>query len=96
MPPEQERQTILIPMNLGSPSQYDRSIFPLMKIKKMGGLDQLDIVLEATMDELFKIREMAGNLQQLETLHRSAMNEYDKHVLCTRLAIGILLTSVKG
>jgi hypothetical protein len=75
---EQERQTILIPLNLGSPSQYDRSIFPLMKMKRMGSLDQVDIVLEATMDELFKIREMAGNLKQLETVYRSAMNEYDK------------------
>lgn len=96
MPSEQERQTILIPLNLGSPSQYDRSIFPLMQMKRMNSLDQVDIVLEATMDELFKIREMAGNLKQLETVFVSAKQEYDKYVLYTCHAVGVLLTSVKG
>lgn len=64
-------------------------------MKNIDGMDKVDIVLEATMDELFKIREMAGNLKQLEKVHRSAMNEYDKHVLYTRFAIGILLTVLK-
>ncbi|KAG2040589.1 hypothetical protein BDR03DRAFT_1007794 [Suillus americanus] len=78
MSSEQEHQTILIPLNLGSPSQYDRSIFPLMKMKRMNDLDQVDIVLEATMDELFKIREMAGNLKQLDRVFVRAKEEYDK------------------
>ncbi|KAG2338907.1 hypothetical protein BDR05DRAFT_968725 [Suillus weaverae] len=77
MSSEKERQTILFPVNLGSPSQYDRSIFPLMKMKRMNSLDQVDIVLEATMDELFKIREMAGNSKQLENVYKSAKHEYD-------------------
>ncbi|KAG1772592.1 hypothetical protein EV702DRAFT_1133422 [Suillus placidus] len=78
MSSEQERQTVLFPVNLGSPSQYDRSIFPLMKMKRMNSLDQVDIVLEATMDELFKIREMAGNLKELEKVYENAKDEYDK------------------
>ncbi|KAG2148694.1 uncharacterized protein EDB93DRAFT_1144317 [Suillus bovinus] len=78
MSSEQERKTIIIPLNLGSPSQYDQSIFPLMKMKRMSSLDQVDIVLEATMDELFKIHEMAGDLKQLEAVFVSAKKEYDK------------------
>lgn len=78
MSSEQERQTVLIPMNLGSPSQYDRSMFPLMKMKRSGSRDQVDIVLEATLDELFKIRDMAGNLLELETVFVSAKAEYDR------------------
>ncbi|KAG1901897.1 uncharacterized protein F5891DRAFT_1026024 [Suillus fuscotomentosus] len=78
MSPEQERQTVLIPMNLGSPSQYDRTIFPLMKIKRGCSLDQVDIVLEATLDELFKIRDMAKNLTELETVFVNAKEEYDR------------------
>jgi hypothetical protein len=65
-------------MNLGSPSQYDRSMFPLMKMKRSNNTDQVDIVLEATLDELFKIRDMAGNLTELETIFVNAKEEYDR------------------
>ncbi|OJA10333.1 hypothetical protein AZE42_07350 [Rhizopogon vesiculosus] len=78
MSSEQQRQTLLIPMNLGSPSQYDRSIFPLMKMNDKGSLDQVDIVLEATMDELYRIRDMAGNLAELELVFQNAKSQYDK------------------
>ncbi|OAX33045.1 hypothetical protein K503DRAFT_557710 [Rhizopogon vinicolor AM-OR11-026] len=49
-----------------------------MKIKNRGSLDQVDIVLEATMDELYKIRTMAGNLTNLETVFQNAKGEYDQ------------------
>ncbi|KAG1738037.1 hypothetical protein EDB19DRAFT_1716022 [Suillus lakei] len=78
MSSEQERQTVLIPLNLGSPSQYDRSIFPLMRMKHRDILDQVNIVLEATLDELFKMRDMAGNLTELETVFVNAKEEYDR------------------
>lgn len=92
MSPEQERQTILIPMNLGFPSQYDRSMFPLMKMKHRGNQDQVDIVLEATLDELFKIRDMAGNVTELETIFVNAKNEYDR-LDSARKELGALKTS---
>ncbi|KAG1844320.1 hypothetical protein DFJ58DRAFT_731237 [Suillus subalutaceus] len=75
MSSEQERQTIVIPMNLGSPSQYDPSIFPLMKMKRIDNLDQVAIVIEATLDELFKIRDMAGNLTELESIFADTKEE---------------------
>ncbi|KAG1719662.1 uncharacterized protein EDB91DRAFT_1180142 [Suillus paluster] len=74
MSSDQERQTVFIPLKLGSASQYDRNIFPLMRMKR---LDQVDIVLEATMDELYKIREMAGNPTELETIFQTSKNQYD-------------------
>jgi hypothetical protein len=78
MSSEQERQSIIIPLNLGSPSQYDPSIFPLLKMKRLSDLDRVDLALEATMDELFKIREMAGNPKQLDRVFVRAKEEYDK------------------
>lgn len=78
MSSKQEQQTILIPMNLGSPSQYDAFIFPLMKMKRSGSRDQVDIVLETTLDELFKIRDMAGDSEELKSVFVNAKNSYDK------------------
>lgn len=50
-----------------------------MKMKDKDGLDQVDFVLEATMDELYKIRNMAGNLAELETVFQNAKSQYDKY-----------------
>lgn len=47
-------------------------------MKRRDNLDQVDIVLEATLDELFKIRDMAGNLTELETIFANAKKEYDR------------------
>ncbi|KAG2745898.1 hypothetical protein P692DRAFT_20836433 [Suillus brevipes Sb2] len=72
-----QRQTIIIPIHLGSTSEYDRSMFPLMK--RSGSRDQTDVVLEATLDELFKIRDMAGDLtESIETIVANAKVEYDR------------------
>ncbi|KAG2051566.1 hypothetical protein BDR06DRAFT_1010284 [Suillus hirtellus] len=51
MPSESERQTFIIPVNLGTPAQYDPSIFPVMRVKDTSTLGQIGIVLEATLDE---------------------------------------------
>ncbi|KAG2364057.1 hypothetical protein BDR07DRAFT_1402614 [Suillus spraguei] len=78
MPSQQERQTLVIPVNLGSPARYDRSIFPLMKVKgKSPSLQEVDFVLEATLDEIFRMRAMAGNINELQQLILDAKDEYD-------------------
>jgi hypothetical protein len=75
--PGSPRQTLLIPLNLGSPTQYDRSVFPLMKVKGKNSIHQVDIVLEATLDEIYKIRQMVGNEENFQRLIRNAKAQYD-------------------
>lgn len=78
MPSQQERQTYVIPVNLGPPTRYDQSIFPLMKLKgKSPSLQEVDFVLEATLDEIFRMRDMAGNINELQQLILDAKDEYD-------------------
>ncbi|KAG1885164.1 hypothetical protein F4604DRAFT_1918824 [Suillus subluteus] len=81
MPSEPDHRTLLIPVNLGTPAQYDRSIFPLMRLKDQSGLAQADLVLEATLDEVFKIREMASDKTQVQDLVAATKIAYDKLVL---------------
>ncbi|KAG1746006.1 uncharacterized protein EDB91DRAFT_1120156 [Suillus paluster] len=80
MPAEPDRRTLLIPANLGTPAQYDRSIFPIMRLKDKNTLGQIDIVLEATLDEVFKIRQMATDKKQLQELLAETKVEYDNLV----------------
>lgn len=78
MPSPQDDSTYFIPVNLGSPARYDRSVFPLMKIKgKNPSLQEVDFVLEATLDEIFRMRDMAGNIDELQQLILQAKEEYD-------------------
>ncbi|KAG1799167.1 uncharacterized protein BJ212DRAFT_1402272 [Suillus subaureus] len=81
MPSEPDHRTLLIPVNLGTPAQYDRSIFPLMRLKDQSGLAQADLVLEATLDEVFKIREMAADKTHVQDLVAATKLAYDKLVL---------------
>lgn len=81
MPSEPDHRTLFIPVNLGTPAQYDRSIFPLMRLKDQSGLVQADLVLEATLDEVFKIREMAADKTQVQDLVAATKLAYDKLVL---------------
>ncbi|KAG2338900.1 hypothetical protein BDR05DRAFT_968718 [Suillus weaverae] len=79
MSSQQERQTLFIPVDLGSPARYDRSIFQLMKIKgESTSLREVDFVLEATLDEIFRMRNMAGNINELQQLILDAKDEYDE------------------
>lgn len=81
MPSEPDKRTLLIPVNLGTPAQYDRSIFPLMRLKDQSGLAQADLVLEATLDEVFKIHDMAADKTQFQDLVSATKLAYDKLVL---------------
>lgn len=63
-----------------------------MKMKRSSSQDQVDVVLEATLDELFKIRDMAGNFTEVETIFRNAKDEFDKLELA-RKELGNLKTS---
>ncbi|KAG2129473.1 hypothetical protein DEU56DRAFT_495392 [Suillus clintonianus] len=81
MPSEQNRRTLLIPANLGTAAQYDRSIFPVMRLKDSSTFGQINVVLEATLDEVFRIRDMAADKKQVEDLITEAKASYDVLVL---------------
>ncbi|OAX32060.1 hypothetical protein K503DRAFT_777036 [Rhizopogon vinicolor AM-OR11-026] len=78
MSSQQDSKTFLIPLNLGSPARYDRSIFPLMRVKGKGSsLNEVDLVLQATMDELIKMKHMVGNSAEFKQLIDNAKLQYD-------------------
>ncbi|KAG1886825.1 uncharacterized protein F5891DRAFT_1200675 [Suillus fuscotomentosus] len=81
MPSESERQTFLIPVNLGTPAQYDPSIFPVMRVKDTSTLGQISIVLEAMLDEVLKIHQMATDKKKIQDLLAETKASYDTLVL---------------
>jgi len=48
-----------------------------MKVKAINPLNQVDIVLEATLDEIYKIHQMVGNEENVHRLIQSAKTQYD-------------------
>ncbi|KIK80841.1 hypothetical protein PAXRUDRAFT_833306 [Paxillus rubicundulus Ve08.2h10] len=77
--PSNDRQTVILPVKLGPARSYDRTIFPLARFKGMGPLREGDLLLRATMNEMYNIRDMAKGLdssRELELL-RDAKQRYD-------------------
>ncbi|OJA14389.1 hypothetical protein AZE42_11188 [Rhizopogon vesiculosus] len=78
MPPQSSRQRVVIPIDIGSPARYDPSIFPLMKVKgRSPSLHDVEFVLEATLDEIFRMRHLAGDRVKLRQLMVEAKDRYD-------------------
>jgi hypothetical protein len=75
------RRTLLLPMDLGSPDQYDQAVFPLSKVQGKNTIGQVNLYLEATLDEIFKIRQMAGNAEEFQDLILNAKSQYDELIL---------------
>jgi hypothetical protein len=65
-------------MDLGSPAQYEQSVFPISRVRKGSTIDKVDFVLEATLDEIFKIRQMVGNAENTKRLIDNAKTQYDE------------------
>jgi len=80
--PKSSRQTLLFPIPLASPSQYERSVFPIKKLnlKDESPLNQVNYFLEATLDEMIKIRQMLGDEKTFRELMRNAKTQYDEYV----------------
>jgi hypothetical protein len=74
------RRSLLLPMDLGSPAQYEQSVFPISRVRKGSTIDKVDFVLEATLDEIFKIRQMVGNAENTKRLIDNAKTQYDECV----------------
>lgn len=78
MASQSTRRTLLFPINLGSPAQYEQSVFPLSRVQGKSTINQVDYVLEATLDEIFKIRQMVGNAENSQRLIHNAKAQYDE------------------
>jgi hypothetical protein len=75
------RQTLLLPMDLGSPARYDQSVFPLSRVQRKDTINQVDLYLEATLDETLKIRQMVEDAENFQQLIRNAKLQYDDLLL---------------
>ncbi|KAG1868419.1 hypothetical protein F4604DRAFT_1927283 [Suillus subluteus] len=74
-------QTLLLPMDLGSPAQYEQSVFPLNRVQGKNAINQVDIFLEATLDEIFKICQMVGDAENFQWLICNAKLQYNDLLL---------------
>ncbi|KAH7889025.1 hypothetical protein F5I97DRAFT_1857595 [Phlebopus sp. FC_14] len=73
------RQTFVIPVRLGHVADYDRSIFPLSRLKSTAGLlREGDLLLEATMDEMARIFNMSKDLQEYQSFLQDSKGKYDE------------------
>ncbi|KAG1863838.1 hypothetical protein F4604DRAFT_1031970 [Suillus subluteus] len=78
MPSQPESpQTVFIPIKLGKAARYDPSIFPFMRVKNNSAIGLVDLALECTLDEIFKIREMVTDKKNFQDLVADAKFSYD-------------------
>ncbi|KAH0830128.1 hypothetical protein J3R83DRAFT_1474 [Lanmaoa asiatica] len=71
------RQTVVVPINLGAASNFDRDIFPLVSYRKRDKLGQGDFLLDATLDEMLKITSMGTDPNQWEEVIATTKTRYD-------------------
>ncbi|KIJ18441.1 hypothetical protein PAXINDRAFT_167042 [Paxillus involutus ATCC 200175] len=76
--PSNDRQTVILPVRLGPARNYDRAIFPLARFKGTGLLQKGDLLLQATMDEMYNIREMSKGLDSSCTVLQGSKRRYDE------------------
>lgn len=71
-----QRKTILVPFDLGSASNYDPTIFPVFRAK--GPLEEGNMYLIATMNEMMKIRRMSKLGCDYKQLLEEIKAQYDE------------------
>ncbi|KIJ60039.1 hypothetical protein HYDPIDRAFT_117728 [Hydnomerulius pinastri MD-312] len=76
-----DRQTVIIPIELGAAAKYDPEIFPLSSYRKRDSLGRGDFLLEATLDEMLKITNMGADPRQWEELIATTKARYDQLTL---------------
>ena len=73
-----EHQALILPLRLGTVSNFDRSSFPLLKAK--GPLKEGTFFLELTLDEILQIRKMSQGRNDYNRLFKNAKDQYDEYV----------------
>ncbi|KAF8546443.1 hypothetical protein OG21DRAFT_1518152 [Imleria badia] len=74
-------QTVVVPVNLGEASSFNRAIFPLSSYQERGSLGRGDLYLDATLDEMLKIINIGANPQQWQELIATTKARYDQLML---------------
>lgn len=70
-------QTVIVPVNLGEASRFNRAIFPLL-YRKRDTLGRGDLYLDATLDEMLKITNIGTSPQQWKELVATTKARYDQ------------------
>ncbi|KIK41253.1 hypothetical protein CY34DRAFT_806286 [Suillus luteus UH-Slu-Lm8-n1] len=77
--PSQTDKTLLVSLPPRPVDEFDRSIFPLAKIKgQKHSLQTVDLILVATMDELVKMKHMVKNTAEFKTFIHDSKLQYDE------------------
>lgn len=71
-------QTVVVPVNLGEASSFNRTIFPLSSYRKRDSLGRGDLYLDATLDEMLKITRIGNSPQQWQELIATTKARYDQ------------------
>lgn len=74
-------QTVVVPINLGEASNFNRAIFPLSSYRKRDSLGRSDLFLDGTLDEMLKITSIGTNPQQWQELIATTKARYDQLVV---------------
>lgn len=64
-------------MDLGSPAQYEQSAFLLNQMRGKNTIGRTDLFLQATLDEIFRMRGMEKNQEDVKLLVKNAKAQYD-------------------
>ena len=75
------RQTVVVPINLGAASNFDRDVFPLSSYRQRDKLGKGDFLLDATLDEMLKITSMGTDPRQWEEVIATTKSRYDQLVV---------------
>ncbi|KAG1767445.1 hypothetical protein EDD22DRAFT_875895 [Suillus occidentalis] len=77
--PSQTKKTLLVSVPPRPADEFDRSVFPLAKIKgQKHSLQTVDLILVATMDELVKMKHMVKNTAEFKTFIHDSKLQYDE------------------
>lgn len=88
-------KTILIQLRLGRVSDYNPTVFPLMKDEST--LKAGQIYLEYTLDELIKMEQMSNDRPNFKKDYRKARKRYDQYVFfCTVITPYLKISSLAG
>ncbi|KAG2101349.1 uncharacterized protein F5147DRAFT_709230 [Suillus discolor] len=71
-------QTLLFPIPLGLADQYHRSVFPLIRFQgPKSSLHEVDLALVATMNEIYRMKEIVKNTSDFKELIHESKVQYD-------------------
>jgi len=83
MSSSKNHRTIFVHLHLGRASNYDPTIFPLVRDRT--ALQAGEVYLEYTLDEIIKVRDMVNQRPNYRMEYKNMKRRYDQYVFdpCT-------------